>query len=65
MWLQDCKTTFASTHINILPHETFPVHSKYYQEDIYVRNFILGIPAPIVGISIGIFSHEEYETDEA
>ena len=27
--------------------------------------FILGIPAPIVGISIGIFSHKEYETDEA
>lgn len=27
--------------------------------------FILGIPAPIVGISIGIFSYKEYETDEA
>jgi len=27
--------------------------------------FISGIPVPIVSISIGIFSHEEYKTDEA
>ena len=65
--LSHAKTPFFVSLIFISRARSIPTHFLFYaiNDSMNTQSFISGIPAPIVGISIGIFSYKEYGTDEA